>query len=36
MDSLHIIETEWTVTDVWDANAVLDALEDAQQRANKQ
>ena len=32
-DSLHVILTEWSLADVWDANAVLDALEDAEARA---
>ncbi|HSN27243.1 MAG TPA: hypothetical protein VLT45_13200 [Kofleriaceae bacterium] len=26
-DPLHVIETEWTLADVWDANDVLDELE---------
>lgn len=28
-DALHVILTEWTLADVWDANAVLDAIERA-------
>lgn len=32
-DSLHTIETEWSVEDVMLANEVLDALEDAEIRA---
>lgn len=34
-DSLHTIVTEWGLTDVWDANAYLDALEDAQAAARE-
>jgi hypothetical protein len=32
-DSLHTILTEWSIADVWDANDVLDAMEDAERRA---
>jgi len=34
-DSLHVIETEWSLADVWRANAVLDAIEDAEQEQRK-
>lgn len=29
-DSLREIEMEWSLTDLWDANAVLDAMTDAE------
>lgn len=29
-DSLFTIETEWSLADVYTANAVLDAIEDAE------
>ncbi len=31
-DPLHTIETAWSLADVWDAHAVLDALDDASSR----
>lgn len=34
-DSLHIISTEWTLVDVWQANDVIDAHDDAAARAEK-
>lgn len=35
-DSLHVILTEWSLADVYAANAVIDALEDAEARAHKE
>lgn len=35
-DSLHTILTEWSLADVYAANAVIDALEDAEARAHKE
>lgn len=32
-DSLHTIATEWSLVDLYDAHAVLDALEDAEAQA---
>lgn len=32
-DSLHTILTQWSVVDVFEANLVLDAIEDAEARA---
>ena len=32
-DSLHTILTQWSVLDVFEANLVLDAIEDAEARA---
>jgi hypothetical protein len=33
-DSLHTILTEWSLMDVQEANAVLDAFDDAAERAH--
>lgn len=33
-DALHTILTEWSLADVMDANAILDALDDAAERAH--
>lgn len=35
-DSLHTIVTEWSIDDVITANEVLDALDDAADRAEKE
>jgi hypothetical protein len=35
-DSLHTILTEWSLDDVITANEVLDALDDAADRAEKE
>lgn len=35
-DSLHTILTEWSLADVWTANAVLDAIEDAERRQQEE
>lgn len=34
-DSLHVISTEWSLLDVWQANDVIDALAEAEVRAAK-
>ena len=35
-DPLHTILTQWSLADVMDANSVLDALEDASARAERE
>lgn len=35
-DPLHTILTEWSLADVWTANAVLDAIEDAERRQQEE